>query len=82
MKLCESMFLSTLLFNAQTWNRLRKPDINQLKQTQLKFLKSIMPCPYSMPNAGTYLELRILSIEYIIEYIIYMKHLASNKPSS
>ena len=61
-KLPESIFLSSLLFNAQTRTRLRTPDINQLKQIQLKFLKLIMPCSYSMPNVGTYLELGILPI--------------------
>ena len=62
LKLSESIFLSSLLFNGQTRTRLRKPDINQLKQIQLKFLKLIMPCSYSTPNEGTYLELGILPI--------------------
>ena len=39
--LYRSLFLSTMLFNSQTWSKLRKKDIDALKLIQLKFLKRI-----------------------------------------
>ena len=40
--LYRSLFLSTMLFNSQTWSNLRKKDIDALKVVQQKFLKRIV----------------------------------------
>lgn len=65
--LYRSLFLSTILFNSQTWSNLRKKDIASLRTVQLKFLKRILGVPSSTANAFTYLELGVLPIEYEIE---------------
>ena len=65
--LYRSLFLSTMLFNSQTWSDLRKKDINSLRTLQLKFLKRIPGVGSSTANAFTYLELGVLPIDYEIE---------------
>ena len=61
--LYRSLFLSTVLFNSQTWSRLRKKDVNKLKVMQQKFLKRIFSLPSSTPNSFLFLELGVLPIE-------------------
>ena len=64
--LYQSLFLSTVLFNSQTWSKLRKKDIEELKNIQLRFLKKIMGVAKSTCNAFIYLELGVLPIDYEI----------------
>ena len=61
--LYRSLFISTVLFNSQTWSRIRKKDIEQLQIAQLKFLKRILNLPSSTPNSFLFLELGVLPIE-------------------
>ena len=61
-RLYHSIFLSTLLFNCQTWTRIRKYDIDTLAVVQLKYLKQALRVPYSTPNIVEYLEMGLLSI--------------------
>ena len=61
--LYRSLFVSTVLFNSQTWSGIRKKDIDQLQIVQLKFLKRILNLPSSTPNSFLFLELGVLPIE-------------------
>ena len=65
--LYRSLFLSTMLFNSQTWSKLRKKDITSLRTLQLKFLKRIVGASTSTANAFVFLELGVLPIEFEIE---------------
>ena len=58
-----SLFFPTVLFNSQTWTRLRKKDLQKLKVAQLKYLKRIFKLASSTPNSFLFLELGILPIE-------------------
>ena len=60
------LFLSTVLFNSQTWSNLKKKDIEALPTLQLKFLKKIVDVARSTCNAFTFLELGVLPIEHEI----------------
>jgi hypothetical protein len=60
------LFLSTVLFNSQTWSNLRKKDIDTLTTLQLKLLKKIVGVAKSTCNAFTFLELGVLPIEHEI----------------
>ena len=62
-RLYHAIFLSTLLFNCQTWTRIRKYDIGILSVVQLKYLKQALRVPYSTPNVVVYLEMGLLPIE-------------------
>ena len=83
--LYKSVFIPSVLFNAQAWSNITVTQINQLRATQLKVLKRIMCSPNSTPNAFTFLELGILPIEYEIHQrqLTFLHHivtLPSNDP--
>ena len=60
------LFLSTILFNSQTWSNIRKQDIKALTTIQLKFLKRIVGVCSSTSNSFIFLELGVLPIEHEI----------------
>ena len=47
LQLYESMFLSTVLFNCQSWTNLTNTHIESLQTLQMKYLKQTMCVPYS-----------------------------------
>ena len=73
-RLYHAIFLSTLLFNCQTWTRIRKYDIDTLAVVQLKYLMQTLRVPYSTPNVVVYLEMGLLPIEYVndIRRFVYL----------
>ena len=84
-RLYHTIFLSTLLFNCQTWTRIRKYDIDTLSVVQLKYLKQALCVPYSTPNVVMYLEMGLLPIEYVIDirlfvYLHYILMLMNDEP--
>ena len=83
LKLYESIFLSSLLFNCQTWTNLRASDIKALTTIQLKYLKQSMKVPYGTPNNGVFLELGILPIKFVVHIrkLTYLHHIL-NLPDS
>ena len=64
--LYRSLFLSTMLFNSQSWTNLSKKDINDLQVCQLRMLKKILGGARSTSNSFTFLELGVLPISYEI----------------
>ena len=85
--LYRALFLSTMLFNSQTWSNLRKKDITELRTLQLKFLKRTIGVASSTSNAFTFLELGVLPIEFEIEkrqlmYLHRILQLESTDPVS
>ena len=74
-----------MLFNYQTWAKIRKYDIDTLSVVQLKYLKQALRVPYSTPNVVVYLEMGLLPIEYVIDIrrFVYLHHilmLTNNEP--
>ena len=63
----ESMFLSTLLTNCETWHWLKATHINQLESVDKLLLRKILKTPISTPSESIYLELGILRIGTIIK---------------
>ena len=59
-RLYHAIFLSTLLFNCQTWTSIRKYD-DILSVVQLKYLKQALRAPYSTPNVVVYLDIEIVT---------------------
>ena len=64
--LYHSVFLQTILSNAQSWSHITEKDLTRLRTVQLKCLKRIMRVPSSTPNAFMFLELGVIPIEYEI----------------
>ena len=67
MLLFNSIVISRILVNCQTWTRLRKKDCESLTICVQAGLKRILMTATSTPNCGVYLELGILPIEYVIK---------------
>ena len=65
--LYRALFLSAILFNSQTWSKLRKKDIDSLQRLQLRFLKRVVGVAASTANSFIFLELGVLPIQYEIE---------------
>ena len=60
--LYHSLFIPTVLFNSETWSRLRPKDVDDLKCMQTKFLRKIFNLAASTPSSFLLLELGILPI--------------------
>ena len=77
----ESIFLSTVLFNCQSWTNLTDTHIESLQTLQMKYLKQTMCVPYSTPNKGTLLELGILPINDVINCrkLLFLHHILNLK---
>ena len=60
--LYHTIFLSSILYNAQTWTQISNNDMSKLNIIQLKFLKRMLRTASSTPNAVILLELGILPI--------------------
>ena len=64
--LYQSLFISTMLFNSQTWSNIREKDGEQLRILQSKFLKKMVGVSSSTCSSFTFLELGVLPIIYEI----------------
>ena len=67
LELYNSRLVNKILFNFQSWSHLKETELKDPEKVQLQTLKQIMRVPYSTSNAGTYLELEILPLRYIIQ---------------
>ena len=72
-----SVFLSSVLFNAQAWSNIKKTEYDKLQIVQLKYLKRSIKAPPSCPNAGTFLEFGVLPIanEIHIRQLNFLHHI-------
>ena len=58
----ESMFVNSVLTNAEIWYLLRKEEIKQLEELDRTLLRKIMNVPFSTPSEAYFLELGILPL--------------------
>ena len=63
----ESIFLSGILTNAESWHGLTKAHVEQLESVDRLLLRQILCTPVSTPTEALFLELGILSIGTIIK---------------
>ena len=59
-------YLSSLIFNSQSWTNITNKDIAKLRTLQLKYLKKMIRVPQATANCFVYLETGILPIDYEI----------------
>ena len=80
--LYESIFLGSVLCNAQSWSNLNTTEMNKLIGCQLSFLKRILHAPKSSPTAVVYGELGILPIQYEIysRQLMFLQHISKLDP--
>ena len=67
MLLRESLFLSALLTNSESWHGVTTTNINQLESIDKLLLRKILKTPISTPIEAMYLELGILRIGTVIK---------------
>ena len=58
----ESLFVSSILFNAEVWYSLSPTEINELEKLDRNLLKRICGLPNSTPTAALYLELGLVRL--------------------
>ena len=85
MLMYRAVYLSSVLFNCQSWTRLSQTDCKNLQMNQLKFLKRMMYAPNSTKNVSVFLELGILPILHEINQrrLVFLYHvllLPENEP--
>ena len=80
--LYRTVFLMSVLFNAQSWTNITKTQFDQLRTIQLKFLKRMIMTPDATPNAFTFLEFGTLPIEYEVHkrQLVFLHHVLTLPP--
>ena len=63
----ESMFLSSVLTNADVWTGLRKNEVKQLEDLDSSLLRQFLGTPCTVPTEAVYLELGVLNIGTILK---------------
>ena len=81
----QSLFMSSMTFNSQTWTNLKESEISKLEKLQLKCLKKILQVPGSTTNSFTFLEFGELPMKYVIErnqltFLYHIFHLEEEDP--
>ena len=79
----QTMLISVILLNSETWLRLTQPEIKELESVDEIFMRKILEAPCSSPNSSLYLELGLVKIKYIIKarrilYLFYLLHCDDN----
>ena len=60
-----SMFLSSILLNSETWVNITEEDIKILESVDRILLQRLFEVPTSIPEPSLYLELGLVPIRYI-----------------
>ena len=63
----ESLFLNSVLNNAEIWYSVTKEELKELEDLDRTLLKKILDVPFSTPKEAYYLELGILPIGVILK---------------
>jgi len=56
-----------LLYNAETWTKLKSSDIKKLETVLNNFYKRLIGVPRSCPNVAISQELGVIPVEYKIQ---------------
>jgi len=73
-KLAKACHDSKLLYNAETWTKLKTTDIKKLETAQNNFYKRLIGVPRGTSNAAISEELGIMPVEYKIELKKFMEY--------
>ena len=73
----ETMFLSVMLLNADTWTNLTQQDIDDLEQMDKSLLKKILQTSSSTPNCAVFLELGVEPVRFLIKgkRLMFLHHI-------
>ena len=62
-----TMLVSSLLINSETWYSLSKSDIKRLESVDERFMRKLLNCPSKTPINLMYLEMGCLPLRFIIQ---------------
>ena len=84
MVLRNSLLLSTLLTNTESWYSLMPKNVSDLEQVDEALLRKIMEAPAKTPVEALYLELGATPIRYLLmmRRILYLHHILHQDPDS
>ena len=77
----QTMLISVLLFNAETWLRLTRENIKRLESVDEMLLRKLLGTPISTPKAALYLETGCIPLRFIIKRkrIMFLHHLLTRE---
>ena len=77
--LYRALFLSSVIFNSQSWRNLTEKNIAQLQSIQVRLLKKFLNAPSSTSNSFVFLELGVLPIRYEIHQrqLTFLHHIVN-----
>ena len=75
----ETMFLSVMLLNSETWLNMTQSDIEELESVDRTLLRRILEAPVSTPGPALHLELGCAPVRLIIQAkrILLLKYILS-----
>ena len=81
MVLRQTMLITVLLTNSDTWLRLTKENIKKLESVDEMLLRKLLTTPISTPKIALYLETGSIPIRYIIKKkrIMYLHHIMTRR---
>ena len=62
-----SLLISTMLFNSETWYNVTNVELERLEKIDEKCLRKILNAPFATPKIMLYLELGVTPIRYIVK---------------
>ena len=76
----ETVFLSKLLLNSETWVNLTKADIEELESADRLLLRRFLDAPVSSPKSSLYLELGLVPVKFKIKAkrILYLHYILTS----
>ena len=80
-----TIFIQSILFNAQAWSNMTERNMEKITSVQLKFLKKIMGVKQATTNSFTYLEMGVMPIKYEfhkrqLSFLHHIIHLSEDDP--
>ena len=79
-----SLLISSLLFNSESWYHITEAEMSLLESADVKFLRSILKVPKSTPKEMLYLELGCVPLKYLIKQrrILFLHYILNEDPKS
>ena len=77
----ESIFLSSMLVNSETWVNIKKEDIEVLESLDRILMRRLLETPTSTPKPSLYLELGCIPVGYIIKSrrLMFLQYILKRK---
>ena len=84
MILRNSLLVSSMLCNSESWYNITKAEMSLLESVDLQFLRSVLKVPKSTPKEMLYLELGCLPFRYLIKKrrILFLHYILNEKQDS